>query len=340
MTRGGTTVEPTADLNVRSDRIVVDRGELHVHINGAIPVSTVRDVLIAEKTELPVNFDLEHDMIRRVPSDSLASYLTPWKILRRFPKTRDSLDRLSLAVVAGLADNEVRFVELRSSVLYLSSLQQCSPAEALARLIESTGEAAKKHGVRRGLILTVTRGEGDSLALSTLLRAYEDLGSPSDVVGIDLAGNEETPYSPPLPTMFREAKDRFGLGVTIHAGETGRPENIRAAVELFGADRIGHGTAASRDPKVLELLATRGICVEVCPISNRLTGAVRSDETHPLLDLMAHGVPFVICSDNPGIHQRGLADDHAAAVAEGLPASALKEQYELAKRHSFMEDLV
>jgi len=72
MTRGGTTVEPTADLNVRSDRIVVDRGELHVHINGAIPVSTVRDVLIAEKTELPVNFDLEHDMIRRVPSDSLA----------------------------------------------------------------------------------------------------------------------------------------------------------------------------------------------------------------------------------------------------------------------------
>ncbi|WP_230944349.1 hypothetical protein [Burkholderia territorii] len=43
------------------------------------------------------------------------------------------------AVVAGLAENNVRFVELRSSVLYLAGLQKCSPAQALERLIESTG---------------------------------------------------------------------------------------------------------------------------------------------------------------------------------------------------------
>jgi adenosine deaminase len=233
----------------------------------------------------------------------------------------------------------VRFVELRSSVLYLAVLQKCSPAQALKRLIESTGEAAQRYGIRRGLIITVTRGDYAALNLSTLLQAYQDLGEPKAVIGLDLAGDEDMAYPAELPPLFREAKDRFGLGITIHAGETGRSENVRSAVELFDADRIGHGTAAGKDPELLELLSARGICVEVCPISNRLTGAVSTNEAHPLQQFRRHGVPFVICSDNPAIHQRGLADDQAAAMVEGLSISDVRQQYEVAKRYSFMEDL-
>ena len=208
------------------------------------------------------------------------------------------------------------------------------------RLIESTGEAARHHGIRRGLILTVTRGDYSAVGLATLLQAYEDLGRPKEVVGLDLAGDEEMSYPTELPSMFRDAKDRFGLGITIHAGETGCAENVRSAVDLFDADRIGHGTAAGKDPCLLELLAERRICVEVCPISNRLTGAVPRDETHPLQEFRRNGVPFVICSDNPAIHQHGLADDHAAAMAEGLSICDMQQQYEIAKRYSFMERLI
>lgn len=329
----------TADLNETSAACVRDRGELHVHMNGAIPLSTIREILADEATVLPSGFEIERDLLRPSPCQSLAIYLTPWRVLRLFPRKRKNLDRLSLAVFAALAENGVRFVELRSSVLYLATLQNCSPAEALKSLIESTGDAAQRHGIRRGLILTVTRGDYGVVGLSTLLRAYQDLGEPHDVVGLDLAGDEETAYPAELPSLFREAKDRFGFGITIHAGETGRVENVRAAIELFGADRIGHGTAAGKDPQLLDLLAARDICIEVCPISNRLTGAVRPGEPHPLQEFRRHGVPLVICSDNPAIHERGLADDQAAAIAEGLSIGDVRQQYEVAKRYSFMEDL-
>ncbi|MBP0633459.1 MULTISPECIES: adenosine deaminase [unclassified Cupriavidus] len=319
---------------------VQNRGELHVHMNGAIPTSKIREILADEATVLPAGFELERDLVRATPCQSLAAYLTPWQVLRLFPRKRENLDRLTLAVVAGLAENNVRFVELRSSVLYIAALQKCSPAQALERLIESTGEAAKRHGIRRGLILTVTRGDYSAVSLSTLLQAYVDLGEPKEVIGLDLAGDEEMAYPSELPSLFREAKDRFGLGITIHAGETGRVENIWSAVELFGADRIGHGTAAGKDPELLELLSTRRICVEVCPISNRLTGAIRTSEAHPLQQFRRYGVPFVICSDNPAIHHRGLADDQAAAMAEGLSISDMRQQYEVAKRYSFMKDLL
>lgn len=318
---------------------VKDRGELHVHLNGAIPVSTIREILADELTMLPPGFELERDLIRLTPCESLASYLTPWQVLRLFPKKPESLDRMCLAIAASLAEDKVRFVELRSSVLYLSALQKCSPADALQRLIESTGAAAHSHGIRRGLILTVTRGDYGAVSLAALLQAYKDLGEPDDVVGLDLAGDEEIGYPAELPALFREAKDRFGLGITIHAGETGRMENVRAAVELFGADRVGHGTAAGKDPRLLELLASMDVCVEVCPISNRLTGAVPPDESHPLQEFRRHGVPFVICSDNPAIHQRGLGADQAVAMAEGLSIGDMRQQFEVAKRYSFMEGL-
>src|SRR5690606_18354021 len=153
-------------------------------------------------------------------------------------------------------------------VLYLATLQDCSVAEALERLIVSTGVAADRHGMRRGLVLTVTRGDYSAVNLTALLKAYKTLGRPREVVGIDLAGDEGIPYPAVLPSIFRDAKHRYGLGITIHAGETGWAENVRDAVELFAADRIGHGTVAGRNPALMELLAKRDICVEVCPISN------------------------------------------------------------------------
>lgn len=319
---------------------VLKRGELHVHMNGAIPATTIREILADEATTLPQGFDLQRNLVQLTPCNSLAEYLTPWQVLRLFPKKRANLDRLALAVFSSLANNQVSFVELRSSLLYLATLQKCSPAQALERLIKSTGEAALHHGIRCGLILTVTRGDYGAVSLAAILQAFEDLGRPKEVVGLDLAGDEEMPYPAELPSMFRHAKERFGLGITIHAGETGRSENVRSAVELFDADRIGHGTAAGKDPALLELLAERRICVEVCPISNRLTGAVPPNEAHPLKEFRRHGVPFVICSDNPAIHQHGLADDQAAAMAEGLSICEIQQQYDIAKHYSFLEGLI
>jgi adenosine deaminase len=148
-----------------------DRGELHVHINGAVPAQTILEIMADEATVLPQGFDFARDMVRLAPCQSLVEYLKPWQVLRLFPRKRQNLNCLAHAVAASLAENRVRFVELRSSVLYLTGLQSCSPAQALERLIESTEEAARHHGIRRGLILTVTRGDYGASNLSTLLQA-------------------------------------------------------------------------------------------------------------------------------------------------------------------------
>ncbi len=315
------------------------KGELHVHLNGLVPSSTIQLVLSNEGTQLPHGFNPNRDLIRQTACASLATYLAPWQVLRRIPKREDSLEMMVDSAFKHLAANSIRFVELRSSILYLATLQNCSVAEAMQRLISSTAVAATKYSVRRAMVLTVTRGDYSSVQLETLLGAYQSLGQPADVVGLDLAGDEEISYPDDLPSLFREAKQQYGLGVTIHAGETGRSENILFALEQFDADRIGHGTAAGKNPWLMDLLYKRDICVEVCPVSNRLTGAVSEFDAHPIQEFRKHGVPFVICSDNPGIHQKGLNHDYVVASNEGVTLPELQSQFATAKRYSFIKDL-
>lgn len=315
----------------------LDKGELHVHFNGLISANLVREILKAEEAEIPNSFDLQHDLVRRSPCASLSTYLKPWQVLRKIPSNPSNLKRLSDDAFARLSSNNVKFVELRSSVMYLATLHDCPLHEALARLIEVTCESSSKHGVVSGIILTVTRGDYSVVHLDALLKAYCELGCPPEVVGLDLAGDEEYPFPEELPSRFQAAKQKYGLGVTIHAGETGRPENILSAILDFGADRIGHGTAAVIDPYVMDMLCERDICVEVCPISNRLTGAVKDSEMHPLREFYRRGVPFVICSDNPGIHEQGLNEDYAAAMTEGIDLDSLRAQHTLATKYSFLK---
>jgi adenosine deaminase len=69
---------------------VPNRGELHVHMNGAIPASNIREILADEATILPAGFQFERDLVRVTPCESLAEYLKPWQVLRLFRKRRAS----------------------------------------------------------------------------------------------------------------------------------------------------------------------------------------------------------------------------------------------------------
>jgi adenosine deaminase len=92
-----------------------------------------------------------------------------------------------------------------------------------------------------------------------------------------------------------------GGQITIHAGEASGPENIWEAIELLGAQRIGHGITSVQDPVLMRYLADKQICLEMCPTSNWLTQAVPSLEEHPLPKALRAGVPVSINTDDPTV---------------------------------------
>jgi len=150
---------------------------------------------------------------------------------------------------------------------------------------------------------------------------------------------------------YREFRPAFelaaghGLRRTAHAGEVGPPAKIKDAIELLGAERIGHGIATIHDPALADLLAERGIPLEVCPTSNVCTGALarqlgRPAATigdHPLARLTAAGVPVTLATDDPGMFHTDLVSEYELCVtALGIAPADLVRFAEAGFAHAFL----
>lgn len=316
----------------------IKKGELHVHLNGLFDSKIIKEIIDEEKIDIPKGFDIDKDLNALSHKHSLVNYLKPWDVLRLIPNKIENLKRLIESGFVKLKQDNVQFVELRSSVIYLSLLLKINLEETLSLLLAELNNASAKYHISFGLILTIPRGEYSIVYLTNLLNAFQNIGKPNEVVGLDLAGNEDFEVSRDLAIKFKSAKDSFGLGITIHAGETGNAKNIKEAVIKYGADRIGHGTAAGKTEDIMEFLAKKNICVEICPISNRRTGAVNSKEAHPVKSFIKFGVPFVICSDNPSIHDSPLSNDYLDFYKETKRLDIIENMFSQQMKYTFIKN--
>src|SRR4029077_8475516 len=129
---------------------------------------------------------------------------------------------------------------------------------------------------------------------SRVVEAAKQCASNS-IVAFGIGGDELSVPTRELRAGY-EPTAALSLHRLIHAGEIGGPEKVREAVEILGAERVGHGIAAINDPALMDLLADRRIPLEICPQSNIRTGALARQlrratagiDDHPLAKLFRH----------------------------------------------------
>ena len=89
------------------------------------------------------------------------------------------------------------------------------------------------------------------------------------------------------------------------------PESIWEAINILKASRIGHGTSAIQDEKLLEHLATKQIPLEVCPTSNLFTQKyVKRLEDHPIRAFVDRGLCVTVNTDDPTLFGIELIDEY------------------------------
>jgi len=287
------------------------KAELHAHLAGCIPTRAAQELLRELQIDLPEGFDLAHDLSIDTPVPSLRDYFKPWLALGKLPQGQACLAQMCRLALSALAIDGVVYAELRHSPFKVVRVNEVSFEVALQWAIEALDDAKTAiGGIDPRLILGIDRAQVDLAHIRAALHAFKTLGRPQQIVGLDVAGDETFPIDHRLAKLLREATEELGLGVTIHAGEVGPPEHIRFAIEACGARRIGHGLSATQSPPLLDLLKERDICVELCLRSNVLTSAVSSLQHHPLFTFIACDIPFVLCTDNPGIHAFSLSQEY------------------------------
>jgi adenosine deaminase len=183
---------------------------------------------------------------------------------------------------------------------------------ALAEMAAAADRAMQRRGVGIGLMLTVDRTLPVAHAeeIIDLAIAWKSRG----VVSVGAANDERSHPLAPFAADFRRAAEA-GLTVAPHAGELVGPDSIRDALAA-GASRIEHGIRAIEDPALLDELARRDVCLDVCPTSNVLLGVVPALSEHPLPALIRAGVPCTINADDPTILEVSILDEYTTARNE------------------------
>jgi adenosine deaminase len=258
----------------------MDYTELHLHLDGSMRAETLTALAADAGVTLP-------DKIHFFPGIGLEEALSRFGTTVACLQTTDSIRRVAKEICADATACGVTTLEIR----FAPQLHPVAPPE------EIVDAALDGIDGRAGLILCGLYGEAPSI----LNNHVEIARTRNGVVGIDLAGAPHfshqwniADYSEP----FGRALD-LGIGRTVHAGEGGRPpEEIRQAIELLHAQRIGHGTSLLEDPSVVELVINKEVVVEACPTSNMQTGIISSVSSHPLPKWLELGVRACVNCDN------------------------------------------
>ncbi len=156
-------------------------------------------------------------------------------------------------------------------------------------------------------------------AEQTLRRIYRLASEHADVVAVNLVGREDHDRGHPLRFLdtFRDLRRTHpGVRLSIHAGESARPDSHVRDTLLLGADRIGHGLNLIQDAQTLLDLRHGPHLVEINLISNLLLGYVDGFDAHPFPEYLRIGVPVALSTDDRGMWDSTLTDEFFVAVRE------------------------
>ncbi|MEU6529916.1 adenosine deaminase [Streptomyces sp. NPDC046928] len=311
------------------------KAELHVHHVGSASPRIVAE-LAARHPDSRVPTDPEA-LVDYFTFTDFAHFIDVYLSVVDLIRTPEDVRLLTYEVARDLARQQVRYAEL--TITPFSSTRRGIDERAFMEAIEDARkEAEAEFGTVLRWCFDIPGEAGLESAEETARLATDDRLRPEGLVSFGLGGPEIGVPRPQFKPYFDRAI-AAGLHSVPHAGETTGPQTIWDALTELRAERIGHGTSAAQDPKLLAHLAEHRIPLEVCPTSNIATRAVRTIEEHPLARFVEAGVLVTVNSDDPPMFGTDLDNEYAvAARLLGLDERGLADLAKNAVTASFLDE--
>jgi len=299
--------------------LALPKAELHFHLEGSIEPATA--VELAARHGIQIT---EQEVATRFAPGNFAKFLDAFKWVTSFLRDPSDYALIMERAAQSLARQNILYAEITLSAGVML-LRQQDPAANL----DAIRVAARTFpSFRCAWIFDCVRQFGPAAAMRVAESAAALRGE--DVIAFGMGGDELS-----LPASeFRAAYDfaaAAGLHRLVHAGETGGPDAVSDAIDVLGAERIGHGISAMRSERLMDSLAKSGVPLEICPTSNLRTGAlarllgnpVASEADHPLAMLVRRGVRVTLGADDPAMFETSLTSEYELAQRIGLAPDEL-----------------
>ncbi|MFC6439645.1 adenosine deaminase [Bowmanella sp. JS7-9] len=298
--------------------------DLHRHLDGNIHPMTIWELAQQHHIPLPVTqFDALVPLVQ--VQDKTSDLLTFLAKLDYGVSVLADLDACRRVAYENMLDAKAQgldYVELRFSPYYMAMAFNLPVAGVVEAVIDGVKAGSQETSIPFNLIGILSRTNGAEACDKELngLLAFKQ-----HICALDLAGDELGFPAPLFIEHFRKGRDA-GWQISVHAGEGDGPQSIWNAINLLGAERIGHGVAAAQDPTLMNYMAKHNIAVESCPTSNYQTATVTDTANHPMKVFLQHDMCVTLNSDDPAVSGITLAHEYEVAQKViGLSTETLRQ---------------
>jgi len=309
------------------------KAELHLHLEGSIQPATV--CVLTGRHGVSMT---EAEVRQRYSYREFSGFIEAFKWVTSFLREPQDYALIADHLAEYLVTQNVVYTEVTLSigVMLLRKQQPEANFEAILRATKPF----ESRGLRLRWIFDAARQFGADAAMEVVESARKC--NSREIVAFGMGGDELSISTEAFRPAYEKAAE-IGLHRLVHAGEVGGPEKIREAIDVLGAERIGHGLAAIHDPALMDLLAEHRIPLEVCPGSNLKTGALALQlqeeavriENHPLPKFLRHGIPVVLSTDDPAMFHTTLVREYENAARMGLHEDELARVVEMGFQYTF-----
>jgi adenosine deaminase len=284
----------------------IPKVELHLHLEGAIPLTTLWRLV--EKYGGAQEIGNMADLEQRFRYQDFPHFIETWRWQCNFLRQYEDFTLIACDVAKDLADQNVRYAEAFYSPGDFAR-HGLKPQEITAAI--RRGLDTQSQRITVNLVTDLIRDFGPELGSYCLheIAEVKTLG----VIGVGIGGSEQMFPPEAYADVYREAR-RLGFRTSAHAGEASGPASIWGAIRSLQVDRIGHGTRAMDDPKLVAYLQKSQLPIEMCPISNLRTGVVKAIEHHPLGRFYREGLLVSVNSDDPKMFNTSLEQEYRALM--------------------------
>jgi adenosine deaminase len=308
---------PTPEQIRRAPKVL-----LHDHLDGGLRPATVIELARETGYDALPTFDegeLGAWFTTGAARQDLVLYLETFAHTVAVMQTKDALIRVAAECAQDLAADGVVYAEVRfAPELHIEA--GLTLDEVVEAVLEGFRLGTAGTSLTLGTLVTAMRHAAHSREIAELAVRHREGG----VVGFDIAGSEAgNPPTRHLDAFQYVAAENFHI--TIHAGEAFGLPSIWEAVQLCGAERLGHGVRIVDDitvdadgratlGRLASFIRDRRVPLEMCPTSNVNTGVCDSIAEHPIGLLARLRFRVTVNTDNRLMSGVSLSSEMAALV--------------------------
>ena len=288
--------------------------ELHAHLSASINPAIYWQIAHDQGFKLPkrefhefINYITLSTRRRMTLNEYFDKIYHP--LLNKLSSGTHAVERATYEILGGAYRNNITLIELRNNPMKHNRNAELDLDHIIMAMLRGMERALLEYQkLSAGLIFILAREfsyQQNEIIVEKAIK-YHRRG----VVGIDIAGPADPKFHfKDYKELIQRAK-RNGLKVTVHTGEAKDANDMWEAVEFANPARIGHGILAAYDKRLMKELVKQDIVLEVCPLSNLATKAIKNiDELRfILLTFVENKVRFCINTDWPEVIENAHLD--------------------------------